>query len=142
MKYQKLTNTAKTPTKDHPTDAGFDFYADCNVVLKANGGRAKIPTGIALEIPPGYGGFAWPRSKLADKYGLDLLAGVVDAPYRGEVMINMINHGDTDFEIRQNDKLAQVVFQPVALFELEEVSRLSDSDRGTKGINDSELRLR
>jgi dUTP pyrophosphatase len=141
MKYVKLTSTAKTPTKAHPTDAGFDLYADGHNLI-APGCRAKIPTGIALEIPDGLVGLVWPRSKLANTYGLDILAGVVDAPYRGEIMISVINHGDKPFEVFTGDKIAQLIIQPVELVTLEEVRTLSDSDRGASGINDSELRIR
>ena len=141
MKYVKLTNTAKTPTRDNPTDAGLDLFADCSSVIPP-GGYAKIPTGIAMEIPAGYVGLIWPRSKLANTYGLDILAGVVDAPYRGEIMISVINHGSKPYEVFTGDKIAQILIQPVELLELEEVRQLSESDRGAKGINDSELRLR
>jgi len=142
VKFVKLTNTAKTPTRENPTDAGLDLYADGHALIKANGGKGKIPTGIAIEIEPGWGGFIWPRSKLANTYGIDILAGVIDAPYRGELMISVINHGTEDFEVLPKDKIAQLIRHPVALDEPEEVSSLSESDRGAKGINDSELRLR
>ena len=142
MKYKKLTNTAITPTRDNPTDAGLDFYADGHALIKANGGRGKIPTGIAIEIESGMGGFIWPRSKLADTYGIDILAGVIDAPYRGELMISVINHGYEDFEVLPKDKIAQLIRHPVALDDLEEVSELSETERGDKGINSSDLRIR
>ena len=96
--------------------------------------NAKAPVrGVAIVKP---------RSKLADRFGIDVLAGVIDSDYRGEVMISLINHGDRPFEVRCGDKVAQLLITKVDMSEVEIVDRLTPTNRGVKGINSTELRLR
>ena len=92
--------------------AGADLRASETVTLPP-GGRAAVPTGISLEIPPGHVGLVWPRSGLAVRHGIDTLAGVIDSDYRGEVKVVLVNHGSEPFTIAAGDRIAQLLVQPV-----------------------------
>lgn len=124
IKFQKLTESAITPKRATDGSAAFDFYALERVNIYP-GAHVKIPTGIAVAIPEGYAGFMWPRSGLATKFGLDLLAGLIDSDYRGQVHIAAINHGERVIEIKSGERIAQMVVGPV-LYEAEEVAELPD----------------
>jgi len=91
--------------------AGADLRASEAVTIPA-GGRAAVPTGIAVEIPPGHVGLVWPRSGLAVRNGIDTLAGVIDSDYRGEVRVVLVNHGAEGFAIAPGDRIAQLLVQP------------------------------
>ena len=95
-----------------------------------------VPTGIALEIPPGWEGQVRPRSGLAWHHGITLLnsPGTLDADYRGEVGVILIHLGDEDFVVRRGDRIAQVVFAPVGEVAIERADELSPSDRGSGGF--------
>ena len=141
IKIKRLTNTSKLPSVANCNDAGLDLCADTNADLLP-GTIASIPTGLAFALPVGTVGLIWPRSKLASKWGLDTLAGVIDSGYRGEVMVSVINHGHRIIEIRRGDKIAQMVIQEHRTGDsIEEVRELDETARGASGINDSELRL-
>ena len=142
FEYLKTDPLAKDPVKANAADAGYDLAAVEAAILQP-GAYCKLRTGLKMAIPVGSAGFVWPRSKLASRYGLDVLAGVVDAGYRGEVMVSLINHGSEPVEIRIGDKIARLVIQPITQGgQPIEVETLPDSDRGVRGINDLELRLR
>lgn len=96
-----------------------------------------MPTGVRMEIPDGCVGLIWPRSGLAAKHGIDTLAGVVDASYRGEIKVSIINHGHEDLEIKPGDRIAQLIIQRCELWNCVEVDELSDSERGEKGLGSS-----
>ena len=102
----------------------------------APGERHAIPTGLAVEIPPGYEGQVRPRSGLALRHGLTLLntPGTIDADYRGEIRVLMINLGQEAVEIRRGDRIAQLVVQRVEHAHFTEVDRLDDSERGRGGF--------
>ena len=141
IKIKKLTEDAKIPTLSNPTDAGLDLCTTVNVEILP-GCRATLETGLAFALPVGTVGLVWPRSKLASKWGLDVLAGVVDCDYRGEVMVNVINHGHKVIELRIGDKIAQMIVQEhKSGLPITEVDLLDDTVRGSRGINDNELRL-
>ncbi|PYQ48449.1 MAG: dUTP diphosphatase [Acidobacteria bacterium] len=91
--------------------AGADLRAAEAVTLPP-GGRAAVPTGLSLEIPPGHVGLVWPRSGLAVRHGIDMLAGVIDSDYRGEVKVVLVNHGQEPFAIAAGDRIAQLLVQP------------------------------
>jgi dUTP pyrophosphatase len=121
------------PTYAHPGDAGLDLHAREGAVVKAGGGRAIVPTGIALAIPPGYAGFVVPRSGLALRHGISLVntPGVIDSAYRGELKCVMLNTDPTaDYEISRGDRIAQLVIQRVEEIEWVEVDELEGLDRG------------
>ncbi|MFA5023210.1 MAG: dUTP diphosphatase [Candidatus Paceibacterota bacterium] len=133
IKIKKLDPEAKIPNYAHHGDAGMDFFALEEIILKP-GERTKIKTGVAMEIPFGYVGLLWDKSGLSTSQGLKTLAGVVDAGYRGEVQIGMINLSAETYTIKKHDKVAQMLIQPIEMPELEESEELSDTSRGAGGF--------
>jgi len=118
-------------------DAGADLVARSGVTLAAGGGRATVPTGIALALPPGYAGFVQPRSGLALRHGVTCLntPGLIDSGYRDEIAVLLINTDpDTDYEVHRGDRIAQLVVQRVAQAVFTEVDELSSSQRGMGGF--------
>jgi dUTP diphosphatase len=119
--------------------AGLDLLAavpkDAPMIL-APGKYALIPTGLTIALPPGYEAQVRPRSGLAAKHGVTVLnaPGTVDADYRGEVGVLLINHGDTPFPIRRGERIAQMVIAPVIQAELVPVASLTVTDRGSGGF--------
>jgi dUTP pyrophosphatase len=116
-------------------DAGLDLHAAVDVAL-APGARILVPTGLALAIPPGFAGFVLPRSGLALRHGVTLLntPGLIDAGYRGELQVLLINLGDTLVKLSRGDRIAQLVIQPVERVTLTPVTELPPSTRGTGGF--------
>ena len=160
LNFKKLSPTAITPTKAHTTDAGFDLYADEDVVLKY-GDTAAIKTNIAIELPEGYVADVRPRSGLTLNTGLRVHYGTVDSGYRDGIGIICENgshvqndennknriykvasgtlHHASIWEqeviiIKQGQKIAQLVILPIPEITLQEVTELSDSDRGINGF--------
>ena len=123
------------PAYARPDDAGLDLCAAEPVTL-APGARALVPTGIALAIPPGFAGFVLPRSGLALRHGVTLLntPGLIDAGYRGEVKVLLVNHGDAAVTLARGDRIAQLVVQRVERIALTAVTELPDSARGAGGF--------
>ena len=134
IKFAKLDENAITPKFAFPTDAGADLYSITKVFLYP-GERQLVGTGIAVEIPLGYVGLVHPKSGLANNHGLTVLntPGTIDSGYRGEVKVNLVNLGDELVRIDPYTKIAQLVIQEVCRVEFEEVTLLSESDRGTGG---------
>lgn len=124
IQFKRTDPNAKVPTRATDGSAGFDFYALSRVDIFP-GAMVKIPTGVCVAIPEGHAGFMWPRSGLAIKQGLDLLAGLIDADYRDEVHVAAINHGERMIEIRPGDRIAQMVVGPV-MYEAIEVDDLAN----------------
>ena len=125
------------PTYATMDSAGIDLRAaleDC--ITLPPGGRALVPSGIALALPSGYEGQVRPRSSLALKHGLTVLnsPGTVDADYRGEIMVLLMNHGDQPFTVRRGERIAQLVIAPTTAVSLQEAVDLPDSDRGKGGF--------
>jgi len=141
MNFKKLSIHAKAPIRGSEYAAGLDLFTieSADILPKQ---RVLLKTGLAVEIPANHAGLIWSRSKLAVKKGIDVLAGVVDADYRGEVMISLLNTSDQIVEIRRGDKVAQMIIQECSLINPVEVDQLSETDRGSSGVNSSELRLR
>lgn len=117
--------------------SGFDLVADVTEekILK-KGERTLVPTGISVEISPGFEAQIRPRSGLALKNGVSMAntPGTIDADYRGEVGVILINHGADDFVIKRGDRIAQMVICPVARAEIVEVTELSETQRGGGGF--------
>ena len=117
--------------------AGADVHAalDGPVMLQP-GKHAMIPTGFCYEIPPGYEMQVRPRSGLAAKHAVTVLnaPGTIDADYRGELKVLLINHGAEPFEIRRGERIAQIIIAPVVMASFKEVDELSDTTRGTGGF--------
>lgn len=116
--------------------AGLDLAAclDSAVVIEP-GRRALVPTGVALELPPGYEGQVRPRSGLALRHGVTVLnaPGTIDADYRGEVGVVLVNHGEAPFVVRHGDRIAQLVVAAVSRGRVEVVAELSATGRGEGG---------
>jgi dUTP pyrophosphatase len=128
------------PAYAKPGDAGADLVAREGVLLKAAGGRAAVPTGIALALPEGYGGFVQPRSGLARKHGVTMVnaPGLIDCGYRGEVHVLLVNLDPTeDYEVRRGDRIAQLVIQRVEEAAFRPVDELPASERGDGGFGHS-----
>jgi dUTP pyrophosphatase len=137
---QRLDADLPVPSYAHPGDAGVDLRARENVHLRAGGGRALVPTGVAVAIPAGYAGFVQPRSGLALAHGVTCLntPGLIDSGYRGEIKVLLINSDHTeDFEIKRGDRIAQLVIQAVEHANLVEVDELPPSERGPDGFGSS-----
>jgi dUTP pyrophosphatase len=129
------------PLPSHQTAgaAGLDLLAALprgETLTLRPGGRALLPTGLAIALPPGYEAQVRPRSGLAVKFGITVLnaPGTVDADYRGEVMVPLINLGQEDFAIQRGDRIAQMVVAPVTRVTLEEVETLDETPRGNAGF--------
>ena len=109
--------------------AGADLRASENVEIPP-GGRAAVPTGLRLQLPPEHVGLVWPRSGLAVRHGIDTLAGVIDSDYRGEVRVVLVNHGQAAFPIAAGDRIAQLLIQRVERTAFVDSAALEDTDRG------------
>ncbi|WP_347354223.1 dUTP diphosphatase [Intrasporangium sp.] len=123
------------PAYAHPGDAGADLRARVDVTL-APGERALVPTGIAIALPPGHAGFVVPRSGLATRHGITTVnaPGTVDAGYRGEVKVNLVNLDPRQsFTVRRGDRIAQLVVQPVVQARFLAVDSLEATQRGDTG---------
>lgn len=125
-----------------PRAAGMDIYAaiDKDFVLEA-GKIALIPTGLAMAIPDGFEAQIRPRSGLAVKFGIGIInsPGTIDADYRGEIKIGVINHGEKRFTFRRGDRIAQMVINRVHQARLEVVEELDETDRNTGGFGHTGL---
>jgi len=123
-----------TPTRQTPQSAGLDLHAKISITIK-KGERALVPTGIRLALPFGYEAQVRPRSGLALKHGVTVLnaPGTVDADYRGEIGVILINLGEDDFPIQRGDRIAQMVIAKVEMCDFTEVDVLPDTDRGQGG---------
>ena len=125
------------PTYETAHSAGLDLRAHLEeAIVLAPGERALVPTGLRVEIPPGFEGQVRPRSGLAIRRGLTVLnaPGTIDADSRGDVGVVLINHSDEEQRLEPGDRIAQIVFAAVARAELVEVEVLADSDRGAGGF--------
>jgi len=137
-----LSPNANIPSRGSDESAGLDICTIESVTIAA-GQRALLRTGLAMSMPRGYVGLIWPRSKLAAKMGVDVLAGVVDSDYRGEIMVSLLNTGQDAVELRSGDKVAQMIIQKhFSDMEIEVVDDLDRTMRGYSGVNSSEMRLR
>lgn len=134
----KLDPGLPTPARAHPGDAGLDLYSTVDAVVEAGGWQA-IDTGIAVAIPLGHAGLVVPRSGLSLTKGVSLVnsPGVIDAGYRGEVRVIIINHGTEPLKILRGDRIAQLVITPIADVTITEVSSLPTSSRGEGGFGSS-----
>ena len=112
----RLDPEAPLPVQAHPHDAGYDLHAREDVVLPARGGRALVPTGLAVAIPPGWAGLVLPRSGLALGHGVTCLntPGLIDPLYRGELKVLLVNTDpDADYRVQRGDRIAQLVVTAV-----------------------------
>jgi dUTP pyrophosphatase len=136
LRVRRLDAAAVLPRRAHPGDAGYDLCA-LEPVLLAPGERAMVRTGIAVELPAGHAGWVVPRSGLAARHGIALVnaPGLIDAGYRGEVKVLLLNTDRTDaFEVAAGERIAQLVVAAVAAPEVVEVAVLSGSARAEGGF--------
>jgi dUTP pyrophosphatase len=137
IRIKRLDPDLELPRQQHADDAGYDLHARERAVLAPGGGRALVPTGLAVAIPSGYAGFVLPRSGLALKAGITCLnaPGLIDAQYRGELKVLLVNTDPAEpFMVERGDRIAQLVVQRVEQFEWEEVDDLDITDRDTFGF--------
>lgn len=138
LKIKKLAHfKGDLPAYQSDLASGFDVRAQVSETISVNPGeRVLVPTGLSFEIPPGYEIQVRPRSGLAWKNGVSMVntPGTIDADYRGEVRVILINHGHEVFVINDQDRIAQLVLAPVTQAEFILVSDLSDSARGQGGF--------
>jgi dUTP pyrophosphatase len=131
----KLDNDAVIPTYAKPGDAGADLYSISELVL-APGERALVKTGIAIALPNGYVGLVHPRSGLGLKNGISVVntPGTIDAGYRGEIGVVLINHDlHESFQVKKGDRIAQLVIQKVENAQFKVVNQLPESERAAGG---------
>ncbi len=121
------------PARATPGSAGFDLRAAAEVTIPSGEWRV-VPTGLALAIPVGWEGQVRPRSGLAVKHGITVLngPGTIDADYRGEILVPLVNHGREPFMLTRGERIAQIVFAPVPQVELREVDELSAAHRRSR----------
>ena len=133
---KKLTATARLPAYGSAFAAGADLYSDEETFTVAPGETRLVHTGISLEIPEGYGGFVHARSGMATKRGLAPAnkVGVIDADYRGEVMVALHNHSNEPQTVEAGERIAQLVIAPFLKAEFEEAKELSETERGAGGF--------
>lgn len=134
VKLQRISEDAIVPDRAYSDAAGFDLYSIEQAILPP-GGRRLIRTGWNIQLPPGTEGQVRPRSGLALKHGITVLnsPGTIDADYRGEIGVVLINHGSEPFQVEKGSKIAQLVFATVAPACVEVVDELEDSQRGARG---------
>lgn len=140
LKVKLLHPDAKVPTRANPTDAGLDLCAiteDGGIARIEGGYRKIVSTGIAISIPQGYVGRILPRSGLAAKEGIHVMAGVVDSSYRGEIKVVLLNTAPGGFIYRTGDRIAQLVIQKIQLWNPEVVDELDETERGENGFGSS-----
>jgi dUTP pyrophosphatase len=131
----RLDPDVPLPSYAHPGDAGADLVTTVDVTLPP-GGRALVGTGVAVALPDGYAAFVHPRSGLAHRHGVGIVnaPGTVDAGYRGEIKVVLVNHDPSEpVSFRRGDRIAQLVVQRVERARFHEVERLPGSARGADG---------
>ena len=142
LRVMKLRDDAVLPSRAHTGDAGFDLTA-CEEITIGVGERAAVGTGIAVEIPVGHAGLVVPRSGLALRHGISMVnsPGVIDAGYRGEVRLLLLNtDNESAFTVEPGMRVAQLLVVPVADVKLVETDEVTATDRGAGGFGSSGLR--
>lgn len=137
METVKVINRSsnKLPKYETPGSAAMDVRSDEEYTLKPER-RTTIDTGLFIEIPEGFEMQIRPRSGMAAKYGITVLnsPGTIDSDFRGEIKVILYNSGQSEFEIKKGDRIAQLVLQPVTRFDWKEVSDISETERGAGGF--------
>ena len=133
LSFKKLDRRATLPTRGSVASAGLDLYS-IEALSLAPGQRAIVRTGLAVAIPEGYYGRLAPRSGLAVKKGLDVLAGVIDADYRGEIGCLLHNTGEESIELLENSKICQLIIEKIITPQAVWADDLDDTERGPGGF--------
>ena len=139
MQKVRIVNRSRHPLPEYSTEysAGMDLRANLeNDIMLGPGGRILVPTGLFIEIPPGYEAQIRPRSGLAVKKGITVLntPGTIDSDYRGEIDIILINHSDVPFTITDGERICQMIIARHETIEWEETEDLNNTDRGSGGF--------
>ena len=137
VRIQRLDGDLPLPAAQHPDDAGYDLHAAIDAHIEPAGGRAIVPTGIAVAIPSGCAGFVLPRSGLALNHGVTCLntPGLIDSLYRGELKVLLVNTDPSRaYDVERGDRIAQLVLLDVQMIEWVEVDDLGASERNTFGF--------
>lgn len=134
-----LHSRAPLPSRAHPGDAGLDLTAVESTRIYSGTWRT-VSCGVAIAVPPGHVGLIWPRSGTAVRSGIDVLAGCVDAGYRGEVKAVLINHGARPHDVAVGDRVAQLLVLPCWLGDVTQADELPPSERGEGGFGSSGMR--
>jgi len=129
LNIKKLHPDAKLPTRAHADDAGLDMYS-LEAITIAPGEKVALNTGIAMAIPTGYVGLMWDKGSVGVRGGVKTLGGVVDAAYRGDVIVGLVNLSKEPYIVEKGAKISQLLIQKVELPEVCEVSELDDTIRG------------
>ena len=137
LKVKRIHPEAKLPVYGHPGDAGLDLFAVFDHDL-VPGEVFAVPTGVQIAVPAGHVGLVWDKSGIS-LTGVHRLAGVIDAGYRGEVQVVMINLSAALFPVRKGMKIAQLLVQPVSAVEVVEADSLDDTSRGQGGFGSTGL---
>lgn len=136
LKFQKLDSRAILPSRGSSEACGLDLYS-IEDHLVGSGQRIAVRTGLAVALPKNFYGRIAPRSGLALKMGIDVLGGVIDFDYRGEIKCLVINFGEQEFKINSGDRIAQLIVERVAILEPKWVSQLVETSRGNTGFGSS-----
>jgi dUTP pyrophosphatase len=136
LKFQKLHARAILPFRGSQEACGLDIFSIEDITLRSLD-RAAIKTGFAVEIPHGFYGRIAPRSGLALKAGIDVLAGVIDSDYRGEIRCILINLGSEEVSIRAGDRIAQLIVESISVLSPVWTNNLTDSKRNQDGFGSS-----
>ena len=136
VEIKKLHEDAYIPSRNSFADAGYDLYAIGHDVIKSDE-RKLVNIGISISIPHGYYGRIAPRSGLALNHGIDVLAGVIDSGYRGEICALLVNLGGKNFAYRKGDRIAQIIIEKCHDVEWQEVKELNGTHRGDGGFGRS-----
>lgn len=131
---KKLTQTATIPSRGSLEAAGLDLFLDQDSLVIHSGKRVLAPTGIAVAIPSGHYGRIAPRSGISFKQGVDVLAGVIDSDYRGELKVLLLNTDRMTHIFRRGDRIAQLILEKISIEDPVEVQDLDDTARGAEGF--------
>ena len=139
IEIQLISSNGKVPSQKHASDIGYDISASDDVTLKSNE-VTLVNTGIAINLPQQCAGFVLPRSGLSTKHKITLInsPGLVDPGYTGELMVPLINHGSTDYQISIGDRIAQLVLINTNSVEFKIVENLPDTERSTGGFGSTD----
>ena len=139
LKVKKMDPSAKLPTHGHPGDAAIDLYCLEDVVFLL-GKQERVRTGIAVEIPDGHVGFIWDKSSISFNLGLQIMGGVIDSSFRGEIVGSLLNTSGKEVLLEKGQKFAQMIVQKFEDCEVEEVETLSETVRGHQREGSTGLR--
>ena len=141
LKIKKLNELAIIPTKGTQSAAGYDLYSSEVKTVPAKG-KELIKTSISIAVPQGNYGRIAPRSGLAWKNFIGTGAGVIDCDYRGELMVLLFNHSDTNFDIKHGDRIAQLIIEKITETVIEECDDLDSTNRGNGGFGSTGVSIK